>query len=69
MDKKTVNRQIRSISNRSSLLLLVFFALVIPAQILLKYMSRTGGYDSVWQDSKEAEPVRSLASMRSKASA
>ena len=52
MDKKTVNRQIRSISNLSSLLLLVFFALVIPAQILLKYMSRTGGYDSVWQDSK-----------------
>lgn len=51
MDKKAINKQIRRISNSGSLLLVIFFAVVLPGQSLLKYMFKAGGYGSIWQNS------------------
>lgn len=50
MDKKAINKQIRRISNSGSLLLAIFFAVVLPGQSLLKYMFKAGGYGSIWQN-------------------
>lgn len=52
MDKKSINKQIRSISNRGSLLLLIFFAIIISVGIFWRIMYRVGGFGSIWQDEK-----------------
>ena len=52
MDKKVINKQIRSVSNRGSMLLVVFIAFVIPIRLLMNYLYNSGGYGSIWQDSK-----------------
>lgn len=52
MDKKAINRQIRGISNRGSLLLVVFLAVVLSIIFFLNHMYRVGGYGSVWQNAE-----------------
>lgn len=52
MDNKSINKQIRSISNRGSLLLLLYFALGFPFRILIRFIYRYAEYGSVWQNEK-----------------
>lgn len=52
MVNKQINKQIRSISNRSSLLLLIFFAIDVPLKALLRYVYNYAPYGSVWQNEK-----------------
>ena len=47
MDNKSINKQIRSISNRGSLLLLLYFALGFPFRILIRFIYRYAEYGSV----------------------
>ncbi len=52
MENKTINKQIRSTSNRSSLLLLLFFVIAVPFRTLLRFVYRYAEYGSVWQNEK-----------------
>lgn len=52
MDKKLINKQIRGISNRGALLLVVFCAAVVLIRIFRGYMYRISEYGSMWQNPK-----------------
>lgn len=52
MDNKIINKQIRRISNRASILLVIFSAVIIPSQFLLGYLRRTSEYGSVWRNAQ-----------------
>ena len=52
MDNKTINKQIRGISNRGSLLLIIFFAVTVLVSLLMGFLSYTGGYGSLWQNGR-----------------
>ena len=47
MDSKTMNRQIRSISNRRSLLLVLYLAMILPCRFLLRFISNAGDCGSL----------------------
>ncbi len=50
MDNKTMNRQIRSIANRGSLLLVLYLAMILPCRFLLRFISNAGDCGSLWQE-------------------
>ncbi len=47
---KNANKKIRKISTNSSLLLALTIGVVIVIRIQLKYLSKLGGYGSIWQN-------------------
>lgn len=52
MDKKSINKQIRGISNRGALLLVIFCAVVALFMFFRSFMYRVSEYGSMWQDPK-----------------
>lgn len=50
MDNKAINKQIRSISNRSSLLLLIFLVITTSVNCFIVRMSETGSDGSLWRN-------------------
>lgn len=51
MENKTINKQIRAVSNRSSLLIIIFLAITIPVRFLFRYLGQNGSDDSLWRNS------------------